>query len=82
MPFAQLTCPNCGTVDLKGSTLVETAIEVSNLIVSNPKSGIMKVRRGSHEYTEGTEAVLVCARCGVQSPLEQLSTVNYDIAKK
>ena len=83
MPMQQLECPNCGSTSLKGSLLIETNVVVTNTILANPKSGVMRVKRGAHEYSGETGVALICSQCDVESHLNPLVTpINYDVAKK
>ena len=77
----QLTCPNCGSSNLKGSLLVETNVQVVNTIVSNPATGTMKIRRGDHQYTDETGVALICSSCDTESRIPN-EDVSYDLAKK
>lgn len=73
----QLHCPSCGTTDLKGSQIVEANVVVINTITSNPRAGVMKVRRGEHRY-DGSPVALICRKCGAENLLD---SVEYDLAK-
>ena len=75
-----LTCPNCGTTDLRGSYIVEGGVDIVNTVVSNPKMGIAKVRRGEHNYENSTGTTLVCKKCKTESPLTG-PQVEYDVVK-
>ena len=73
----QLSCPACDTTDLKDSFIVESNVQLNNVIVRNPAKGRLIVRLSHPVYDEAV-TYLVCKMCGAESPL---SNVDYNLAK-
>ena len=73
-----ITCPNCGTTDLRGSRLFEGGITNELAIVSNPtKSDKVPETKLRNVSSENSTVTLVCKKCGVESELE--SGVQYHV---
>ena len=73
-----LTCPSCGTTDLKGSTITEVNFNTNYRLTKNPKRGNPTMVAITFDNSE-VEYTLICVACGTESVIEDTA---FTIAKK
>jgi transcription elongation factor Elf1 len=73
-----LTCPSCGTADLKGSTISEVGFNTNYKLTKNPKRGNPTMVASTFDNSE-VQYTLICVVCGAESEVEDAS---FTIAKK
>lgn len=73
-----LTCPSCGTSNLRGSTVVEHNLVTLYTLKKNPSGGSPTIVVSGYDNSNSSYT-LVCIACGAENVVEDAS---FTIAKK
>jgi predicted nucleic-acid-binding Zn-ribbon protein len=73
-----LTCPSCGTTNLKGSTITEADLVTHFTLKSNPRTSDPSIVPKWYD-NENVTYVLLCVKCGAENQIED---APFKIVKK